>query len=107
MTEIRPRRFQLWTRWSGVIVGALAVVLALPLLVVVTSPVHTAAKDWEHVAQNILPSYAWETLLLLFGVLALGLLIAVPTAWFVSCFAFPGRRFFRWALVMPLALPPI
>lgn len=105
MSAVSTRGSRLWTRWSGVVVGALAFVLALPLLVVLSSPLHTAAKDWGHVATNILPSYAWETVLLLFGVLVLGLLIAVPTAWFVSCFAFPGRRFFRWALVMPLALP--
>ncbi|WP_051919243.1 ABC transporter permease [Basilea psittacipulmonis] len=29
----------------------------------------------------------------------------VPSAYFVSRFQFPGRKFFRWALLLPLALP--
>lgn len=93
------------TRPSGVIIGVLALLLAFPLLAVLTSPFHTAAKDWDHVVRSILPSYTLETLHLLVLVLVLGWVIAVPSAWFISSFNFPGRRLFRWLLVMPLALP--
>ncbi len=90
---------------SGLVAGALAVLLALPLIVVVTSPLHAPTKDWDHVVRSILPSHSWETLLLLAMVLVMGWIIAVPSAWFISSFTFPGRSLFRWLLVMPLALP--
>ena len=32
-------------------------------------------------------------------------LIGVGTAWLVTMFRFPGRRFFDWALLLPLAMP--
>ncbi len=39
------------------------------------------------------------------SVTTLAILLAVPAAWCVSAFEFPGRRFFDWALVLPLAIP--
>ena len=83
----------------------LAILLAGPLLVVLTSPLHTAAPEWSHVLTNLLPVQTGETLLLLAIALVTALLIAVPTAWVVTMFEFPGRRVFGWALVLPLALP--
>lgn len=89
-------------RWA---ISLLAILLAGPLLVVVTSPLHTAAPEWSHVLNNLLPAQTGETLLLLAIALTTALLIAVPCAWLVTMFQFPGRRFFGWALVLPLALP--
>ena len=86
-------------------ISLLAILLAGPLLVVLTSPLHTAAPEWSHVLTNLLPVQTGETLLLLVIALVTALLVAVPTAWVVTMFEFPGRRVFGWALVLPLALP--
>lgn len=91
-------------RWSWGI-GLLALLLAAPLLVVITSPLHTPAPEWVFVAGELLPELLGGTLLLLAAVLVLALCIAVPSAWIVTQYAFPLSGFFRWALVMPLALP--
>jgi iron(III) transport system permease protein len=90
---------------SSYAIGLLALLLAAPLLVVLSSPLHTAAPEWAFVAGELLPELLGETLLLLAAVLVVALCIAVPSAWLVTQFSFPGSRFFRWALVMPLALP--
>jgi iron(III) transport system permease protein len=91
--------------WASVwgIVASFA--LLAPLAVVVSSPLHTPAPHWAHVALEMLPLLLGETLLLLVGVVMLALCIAAPTAWLVSQYQFPGSRFFRWALVLPLAMP--
>ncbi|MEO8588322.1 MAG: iron ABC transporter permease, partial [Flavobacteriales bacterium] len=87
------------------LISVLAILLAAPLVVVVTSPLHRSAPEWAHVRDSILPAYGGETLVLLAGVLVVGLLIALPSAWLIASFQFPLRGMFRWALVLPLALP--
>ncbi|MCB0790489.1 MAG: iron ABC transporter permease [Flavobacteriales bacterium] len=94
----RPRR--LFT-----LISLLALALAAPLLVVLTAPLHAQAPEWVHVRRVILPDHLAGTLELLGGVLAIALVLAVPSAWLVATCDFPLRRMMRWALVMPLALP--
>ncbi|MBK8500352.1 MAG: iron ABC transporter permease [Flavobacteriales bacterium] len=93
------------TRAARIGITSLAVLLAGPLLVVLSAPLHTPAPEWEHVLGNLLWSQLGETLLLLAIALATALLIAVPCAWLVALFDFPLRRFVGWALVLPMALP--
>lgn len=91
--------------WGFAAVTAASVLLALPILVVITSPLHSAAPEWDHVSRALLPEHLRGSLLLLFGTLLPALLLAVPSAWLVAQYNFPGRSIFRWALVLPLALP--
>ncbi len=63
------------------------------------------SATWTHLAQTVLPEYIANSLLLCVGVgLGVGLL-GVTTAWLTAMHDFPGRRFFEWALVLPLAMP--
>ena len=39
------------------------------------------------------------------GVGLLALLIGTGTAWLVTMYRFPGRRYFQWLLLLPLAIP--
>ena len=55
------------------LIGTLAVLLLLPLAVVLTSPLHSSAPEWDHVAHHILPSHLRETGLLL--LLAVGIAV--------------------------------
>ncbi|MDZ4073750.1 MAG: iron ABC transporter permease [Hylemonella sp.] len=56
-------------------------------------------------ARTVLPDYLattfWLCLLVTLGVIAVGLSSAAA----VTLFDFPGRRFFEWALLLPLAMP--
>lgn len=91
--------------WLFATVTVASVLLALPILVVITSPLHSTAPEWDHVVRALLPEHLKGSLLLLFGTLLPALVFAVPSAWLVARTNFPGRSFFRWALVLPLALP--
>ena len=63
------------------------------------------SATWSHLAQTVLPEYILNSLWLCLGVgLGVGL-IGVTTAWLTAMHDFPGRRFFEWALVLPLAVP--
>src|SRR5690242_1352983 len=84
---------------------ALAVLILLPLAVVITSPFHSSAPQWHHVITEVLPTHALETFQLLLVTVTLALVLGISSAWLVSNLDFPGSKFFRWALVLPLALP--
>ncbi|MDZ7828845.1 MAG: iron ABC transporter permease [Halofilum sp. (in: g-proteobacteria)] len=90
-----------WT--VGVLVVALAV--ALPVLTVAGFLFVPAAGVWDHLAGTVLQDYVRNSLLLILGVGAGTLVLGVSTAWFTSMCDFPGRRFFSWALLLPLAMP--
>lgn len=60
---------------------------------------------WKHISENLLLDYTLGSLKMLFGVSLGVLFLGVPTAWLVSTTDFFGRKFFEWALVLPLAIP--
>jgi len=84
---------------------ALALPLLLPLAVVAASVFAPAGQAWAHLASTVLPGYIATTLILLAVVLAGVCVVGVATAWCVTAFEFPGRKFFEWALLLPLAVP--
>ena len=60
---------------------------------------------WAHLAATVLPEYIANSLWLCLGVGCGVGVVGVATAWLTSMHDFPGRRFFEWALVLPLAVP--
>ena len=63
------------------------------------------SATWSHLAQTVLPEYILNSLWLSLGVgIGVGTL-GVTSAWLTAMHDFPGRRFFEWALVLPLAMP--
>ncbi|MEY3201161.1 MAG: hypothetical protein RIR70_711 [Pseudomonadota bacterium] len=61
--------------------------------------------EWAHLAQHVLPRVLGNTALLVVGVGAGTLLLGVGLAWLTAVCEFPGRRFFTWALMLPMAMP--
>ena len=56
-------------------------------------------------ARTVLPGYVWTTLLLC-GLVGAGVItVGLSSAAAVTLFDFPGRKFFEWALLLPLAMP--
>ncbi|MEO0508886.1 MAG: iron ABC transporter permease [Verrucomicrobiota bacterium] len=95
--------------WRGIdgwstSVAICALVLLAPLIAVFFGLFEPSAY-WGHLAGTVLPGYIANTLIVVLGVGILSVAIAVPTAWLVASFDFTGRRFWEWALIMPLAVP--
>jgi iron(III) transport system permease protein len=87
--------------------GALAVaaLVALPLLGVLSSLLVPQGELWRHLAETQLPDIAINTLVLLV-VVGLGTAaIGTGTAWLVTACRFPGSRWLQWVLLLPLVLP--
>ncbi len=99
--------FPLPRRFSALELGAMAIALliALPLVVVLLNLFIPRAETWAHLASTVLPAYILNTLLLAFLVGLGVLVVGVGCAWLTSLCRFPGRRVFAWALILPIAMP--
>ena len=91
---------------AALVTLAAALLIGAPVLAaLLTGLFGGGGEAWTHIVSTQLIGYTATTL----GVLALTMLLilffAVPSAWFVSLYDFPGRRFFEWALILPLAAP--
>jgi iron(III) transport system permease protein len=83
-----------------------AAFILLPILFVLFSIFQTPNDNWVQIKQYLVKDYLVQTVSLTVLTAVLTLLIGVTLAWLVAVYDFPGKRFFRWALVMPLAIPP-
>lgn len=79
--------------------------VAVPLTIICLSWLSPANDVWQHMASTILPGLMRNTLVLVVGVSLGVLLLGVGMAWATVMYDFPGRRFFDWALMLPLAIP--
>ena len=89
-------------------VTLVCLLLSLPVLGVLGSwlaldaqVLQTLAHQW----QTVLPQYVKGSVLLVVPVAAGVALLGTATAATVALFDFPGRRWFEWALLLPLAMP--
>ncbi len=101
----RSRR--LWRSPGLGVVFALLVCLPalVPLVVIVGAAISPQAEVWAHLAQYVLPEVVANTVKLVIGVALIGGTLGTSLAWLTAMCEFPGRRFFDWALLLPLAIP--
>jgi iron(III) transport system permease protein len=85
--------------------AVLAAILLAPVVSLAVSAADGTGELWPHLAAYVLPQAIRETGLLLVGVGLLVTALGTGTAWLVSAFAVPGRRFLDAALLLPLAVP--
>jgi iron(III) transport system permease protein len=91
-------------RWH---IGILLITLlfALPVISIFSFVFQDSGEVWQHLAETVLGDYINNSLWLMLGVAAGTLSIGVTTAWLTSIYDFPGRKFFQWSLLLPLAVP--
>lgn len=97
----RARRAGLLT-WLALLIAGLFLVPVVSVLINLALP---SDGTWDHLASTVLPDYIANSLWLVAGVGLGVLVIGSGTAWLVTMCRFPGRRFFEWALILPLAVP--
>jgi iron(III) transport system permease protein len=90
--------------WSAAAIMLSLVALA-PIIAIAAIAFQPSGDTWPHLIANVLPGALRRTLGLMAGVGVLTLVIGTGTAWLVTMYRFPGRRFFQWLLLLPLAIP--
>lgn len=82
------------------------VFIVLPGVVVLVELFAPVNENWQHIREYLLPTYVRNTLFIMLATGLLTTVIGTSLAWFVTVYDFPFRRFFKWALILPLAIPP-
>jgi iron(III) transport system permease protein len=77
----------------------------IPLAVILLSFLSPARDIWKHLIDNVLTGLLVNTFWLVLGVSAMSALLGVSLAWLTAVCDYPGRKFFSWALLLPLAMP--
>jgi iron(III) transport system permease protein len=84
---------------------SIALLIVIPLAVVLSSFLSPEREIWLHLAEHVLPGLLANTFKMVLGVGTGVTLLGVSLAWLTAACEFPGRKFFSWALLLPLAVP--
>lgn len=93
----------------GALWPAFLLFLSLPTLLalgsVLASLFQLDTDTLTHLLEHLLPAALANTLMLVAGTAVLSAIIGVALAWLTAVCDFPLRRFFSWALLLPMAIP--
>ncbi|MEE3044788.1 MAG: iron ABC transporter permease [Pseudomonadota bacterium] len=89
------------------LIGAfvIAMMVAAPIIAVAYLAFFPTENIWPHLASTMLPRYVKNTAVLMLGVGVGVSLLGVSSAWVVTMCKLPGKRFFEWAMLLPMAVP--
>jgi iron(III) transport system permease protein len=90
--------------WIISIIGA--TVILLPILYVFLEIFQQPNENWFQIREYLLGNYVTNTVTLVLITGFLTIFLGVTLAWLTSAYDFPLRRFLRWGLILPLAIPP-
>ena len=93
-----------FNRWS-IFLLAIVFFIALPIIVIFIKLFGGPGETWSHLVRNVLSSYIGNSLYLILICGFLTVLFGVSSAWFVSRYKFPFRKYLEWLLILPLAIP--
>ncbi|WP_047986415.1 ABC transporter permease [Ornithinibacillus californiensis] len=81
-------------------------IILLPNLVIAVNFFAPANENWQHIKEYLLVDIVTNTGIILVFTAIATTLIGTSLAWIVTVYKFPLRNFFRWGLILPLAVPP-
>jgi iron(III) transport system permease protein len=91
-------------RWTALTI-LITLLISLPLLAVLSGMFADTRSVWQHLISTVLGEYIGNSFGLMLGVGIGVTLIGTVTAWLVTMCQFPGRKFFQWGLLLPMAAP--
>ncbi|MBO1914197.1 hypothetical protein J4G37_56435, partial [Microvirga sp. 3-52] len=77
-----------------------------PNLSIVLGIFAPASENWTHIKEFMLLNYVKTTLTLVFFTALFTITIGLSLAWLIAQYDFPLRNFMKWALILPLSIPP-
>ena len=83
----------------------IAIIITSPIVAIIWIAISPEENVWLHLATSVLPTYIFNSVVLMLGVGAFVGIIGTGTAWLVAMCEFPGAKIFAWALILPMAMP--
>lgn len=95
------RKFNIWT-----VLSILGVVLVLlPSLHIFLDLFSKPTENWIHIKEYLLKEYIMNSIILIAFTTLFTVIIGVVLAWLIVAYDFPLKKFFKWALILPMAIP--
>lgn len=92
--------------WQSLLAFLSIIVVTLPLIAIISKVDFQPDSNWEHFKQYLLPDAINNTVFLVLLTLFLSGTLGVLLATIIALFDFPMKRFFEWALYIPITIPP-
>lgn len=92
----------------GIVTLLSLILLLLPVFFIVKIGLNSIQDQeylWYHLYNTLLPTYLINTFVLTLGVAALSLLFGITSAWMITFYNFPSRKYLVWMLFLPFAFP--
>lgn len=96
------RQMNSWTLFSFLLIT----IILLPTLFIGVQVFSEPSENWQHIKEFLLTDYIYNTLVLVFFTGFITVLVGVSMAWFISAYDFPLKKFLKWGIILPLAIPP-
>lgn len=90
--------------WNGLAVIIILTTI-IPAINIIFGVATAETENWSHIKQYLLTDYIINTAIVFLFSGLLASLVGVSLAYIITVFDFPLRKFFRWALILPLAIP--
>ncbi|SER90055.1 iron ABC transporter permease [Psychrobacillus sp. OK032] len=91
-----------WTISASCII----ILLFLPNITILKGIFVPSNENWEHLKKFVLQNYIQTSVILVVFTAIFSIVIGLSLAWLIAQYQFPLRNFFKWALILPLAIPP-
>ncbi len=98
----RLANVNIWTVSAAIIM----ILLFLPNLTIVMGIFTPSNENWDHMKEFVLGSYIKTSIILVISTAILTITIGLSLAWLIAQYQFPLRGFLKWALILPLSIPP-
>ncbi len=95
-------KFDGWAILSTIFI----LMIILPNVDVIIHLFQKPNENWYHIKEYLLKDYVVNTTIIAVFTGIFTMIIGTSLAWLVSAYEFPMRKFFRWGLMLPLAIPP-
>ena len=82
-----------------------AILVLVPVGTVMLSLLTPEEEIWQHLIETTLSRLLLNSFWLALGVAVSSTVLGVSLAWYTAVCDFPGRKFFSWGLLLPLAFP--
>ncbi|WP_409274984.1 ABC transporter permease [Neobacillus sp. SCS-31] len=96
------QQLNIWSLLSLVLI----ILILIPNIIIGAQLFSEPNENWQHIKDYLLIDYIRNTLIIIFFTGIATTVIGTSLAWLVTMYDFPLRNFLKWALILPLAIPP-
>ena len=82
------------------------ILVILPCMYIVIHLLDKPNENWYHIKTYLMKDYIINTIKIVFATGIFAMIIGTTLAWLIAAYEFPFRKFFKWALILPLTVPP-